>query len=182
MIEISENIATNLKNLRKSRQLTLEDLAEQSGVSKSMLGEIERGRTNPTITILWKIAQALKTPLTTLYESQAESYTVVRKIDRIPFNQEIGHTIASIFPYYEPHQLEILEIDLAPRSELSNPGHAKGVEEYLIVLSGSVAVAVRDKEIRLATLDSIRFAADGPHKIGNIATSPAKLLNIICYK
>lgn len=182
MGEIRKNIADNLKNLRKSRHLTLEDLAETSGVSKSMLGEIERGRTNPTITVLWKIAQALKTPLTALIENRTEQYTLIRKAGRNEFNQEDGHIIASVFPYYEPHQLEILEIDLAPQAGLNNAGHAKGVEEYLFVLAGVVNVTVHTEEITLYPHDAIRFAADSAHKIKNQGDQSAKFLDIICYK
>ena len=128
MCDISKNVSKNLKEMRKSRQLTLEELAEKSGVSKSMLGEIERGRTNPTITVLWKITQALKLPLTALTGHQNEPYVLVKKNDQVPLNQEPGHIISSIFPFYEPHRMEFLNIDLAPKSKLSNEGHIKGVE------------------------------------------------------
>lgn len=181
MCDISKNVSKNLKEIRKSRQLTLEELAEKSGVSKSMLGEIERGRTNPTITVLWKITQALKTPLTTLIGNQNAPYLLVRKNDQIPLNQETSHAISSIFPFYEPHRIEILRIDLAPKSTLNNEGHLKGVEEYIFVFEGSVNVIVHDEEVTLYPNDSIRFAADTSHKIANTAEHWAKLLNIIHY-
>jgi transcriptional regulator with XRE-family HTH domain len=182
MEEIGRNVAANLKELRKRRQLTLEELAERSGVSRSMLGEIERGRTTPTITVLWKIAQALKTPLTTLIGSREDSFTVVREADRVPFNEEAGHAIASIFPYYEPHRLEVLAIDLATGAALDNAGHMKGVEEYLFVLEGAVEITVQREKIALRARDSIRFAADTAHRIENAAAVTARLLNIIYYR
>jgi XRE family transcriptional regulator, regulator of sulfur utilization len=181
MCNISKNISKNLKGFRKSRQLTLEELAEKSGVSKSMLGEIERGRTNPTITVLWKITQALKMPLTTLIGNQNEPYVLVRKNDRAPLNLEPDHTISSIFPFYEPHRMEVLHIDLTPKSKLNNEGHIKGVEEYIFVLDGSVNIAVHDEEVTLHSGDSMRFAADSSHTIDNITEHHAKLLNIIHY-
>jgi len=181
MCDISKNVSKNLKEIRKSRQLTLEELAEKSGVSKSMLGEIERSRTNPTITVLWKITQALKIPLTTLIGNQNASYVLVRENDQIPLNQEPGHIISSIFPFYEPHRTEVFNIDLAPKSKLSNEGHIKGVEEYIFVLNGSVNVVVHGEEVILHSNDSIRFTADTNHTIENIAEHPAKLLNIIHY-
>lgn len=182
MEEIGKNVAANLKELRKRRQLTLEELAERSAVSRSMLGEIERGRTTPTITVLWKIAQALKTPLTTLVGSREDSFTVVREADRVPFNEEAGHAIASIFPYYEPHRMEVLAIDLAPGASLDNAGHMKGVEEYLFVLDGSVEVTLQQEKIALGSRDSIRFAADTAHRIANAGNCAARLMNIIHYR
>lgn len=181
MCDISKNVSQNLKEIRKNRQFTLEELAEKSGVSKSMLGEIERGRSNPTITVLWKITQALKVPLTTLIENQNSPYVLVKKNDQIPLNQEPGHIISSIFPFYEPHHMEVLHIDLSPGSKLSNEGHIKGVEEYLFALHGSVNVSVHDEKVLLHANDSIRFTADTKHTIENTTEYPAKLLNIIHY-
>lgn len=181
MQEISKNISENLKALRKHRQLTLEELAEKSSVSKSMLGEIERGKTNPTITVLWKIAQALKTPLTTLIGSQTDSYIVVRKTDRVPLDQAPSHVISSVFPYYEPHRLEVLALELPPGEKLNNTGHMKGVEEYLFILDGTVKVTVQNERILLHSQDSIRFAADISHTIENASDKQAKMLNIIHY-
>jgi XRE family transcriptional regulator, regulator of sulfur utilization len=182
MCEINKNIAKNLKEMRKRRQLTLEELAEKSGVSKSMLGEIERERTNPTITVLWKIANALKTPLTMLINDKKTDFTVIRKTEQIKINQEGGHAIYGVFPYYEPHRMEILQIDLSPKSVLSNIGHMKGVEEYLFVLEGTVNIYVYGEEIILAADDAIRFAADNSHEIKNLTEHKVKMLNVIYYK
>ena len=82
MEKINEKIAINLKLLRKSRKLTLEEVSKISGVSKSMLGEIERGGTNPTILVLWKIAEGLKIPLTTLIEEEKSEYVLVKKEEK----------------------------------------------------------------------------------------------------
>ena len=63
MKNINTNIGKNLKRIRKLRGLTIDALATSSGVSKSMISEIERGIRNPSITIIWSLANALKTPL-----------------------------------------------------------------------------------------------------------------------
>lgn len=63
-------IAANLKRLRMERNLSLGQLAELSGVSKVMLGQIEKGDSNPTINMLWKIANGLKVPYTVLLDEQ----------------------------------------------------------------------------------------------------------------
>lgn len=182
MQDVGKNISENLRTLRKHRQLTLEELAEKSSVSKSMLGEIERGKTNPTITVLWKISQALKTPLTTLIDSQQDSYMIVREADRVPLNRETAHVISSVFPYYEPHRMEVLSIELPAGAKLDNTGHMQGVEEYLFILEGTAKVVVHNEEIILYAQDSIRFAADIMHTIENVSDKQAKILNIIHYQ
>ena len=72
-------VAENLKRLREERKLSLEAVAKSSGVSKSMLGQIERGVTNPTISILWKIAHGLKISFTSLMMRPETDVELVRR-------------------------------------------------------------------------------------------------------
>lgn len=180
--DVKENISKNLKILRKSRQLSLEELAERSGVSKSMLGEIERGRTNPTVSVLWKIAKGLNTPLTTLIKEQEFDSVVIRKSEYAILSKETEFIISSVFPYYEPHRLEILHLEISPHSKLDSIGHMKGVEEYLIVLDGIVNIYANGEQVTLHPNDAFRFKADSAHGIQNLNDKQAKLLNIIYYR
>ena len=66
MENINEVVAENLKHLRTEKKLSLDSVAKLSGVSKSMLGQIERGDVNPTISTVWKIANGLKISFTDL--------------------------------------------------------------------------------------------------------------------
>lgn len=180
--DIKENIAKNLKELRRNCQLSLEELAEKSGVSKSMLGEIERGRTNPTVSVLWKIAKGINTPLTSLIKEPEFDSVIIRKSEYKVLNNEMGIQISSIFPYYEPHRLEILHLEISPHSILENSGHMEGVEEYLFVLDGHVNVYANGEQVVLHSNDAFRFKANSSHNIHNLTKEPAKLLNIIYYR
>ena len=68
MDAMSSRISENLRQIRKEKKLSLDSMAEQTGVSKSMLGQIERGEANPSVAILGKIAQALKVPAEVLLD------------------------------------------------------------------------------------------------------------------
>ena len=70
-------VGTNLKRLRKAQGHSLERLAELSGVSRAMLGQIETGKSVPTVSLLWKVADALGVPVTELIATQTGSTTVV---------------------------------------------------------------------------------------------------------
>ena len=74
--QISLKIGERLKEIRNTRQLTLDDVAELTGVSKPMLGQIERGQSLPTINVLWKISTGLKIPLSFFCRQQEAEYTV----------------------------------------------------------------------------------------------------------
>ena len=69
-------IGEKLKSIRMARTLSLDDTAALTGVSKPMLGQIERGQSVPTVTTLWKIATGLKTPLSAFLEEPQTEYTV----------------------------------------------------------------------------------------------------------
>lgn len=69
----SLNIGKHLKNIRQNRELSLDEAAEMTGVSKPMLGQIERGQSSPTITTLWKIATGLKVPLSSFCRRKRQS-------------------------------------------------------------------------------------------------------------
>ena len=77
MEQVSLKIGERLKEIRNTRQLTLDDVAELTGVSKPMLGQIERGQSSPTINILWKISTGLKIPLSFFCKQEEAEYTVV---------------------------------------------------------------------------------------------------------
>lgn len=182
MEKINENIAINLKLLRKNRKLTLEEVSKISGVSKSMLGEIERGGTNPTILVLWKIAEGLKIPLTTLIEEEKSEYVLVKKEAKKLITEDSKFSIFSVYPYDESHKFEVLKIEITPFSELSNKGHLNGVDEYIFVTEGKIKLMLGDSEIKLHQGDSIRFKGEISHKFINNSAKTAYLMNLLFYR
>ena len=72
MTQLDKNIALNLKRIRKSKNMSLDMLAERTGVSKSMLGQIERGKSNPTVSTIGKIVEGLKVPFEQLIYDRKE--------------------------------------------------------------------------------------------------------------
>lgn len=182
MEKINENIAVNLKLLRKNKKLTLEELSNISGVSKSMLGEIERGGTNPTILVLWKIAEGLKIPLTALIEEEEKEYVVVKNEERRLIAEDSNFSIFSVYPYDALHKLEVLNIEITPFAELSNQGHLNGVDEYIFVTQGRIKLMLGDSEIKLHQGDSICFKGEVSHKFINDTANTARLVNLLFYR
>ena len=80
----SLTVGRELKSIRQSRGLTLDELAEMTGVSKPMLGQIERGQSSPTINTLWKIATGLKAPLSSAARTRG------RICNGEPFGYDLG--------------------------------------------------------------------------------------------
>lgn len=79
MEEINKIIGRNLKSFRITNKLSLERAAELTGVSKTMIGQIERGESSPTITTIWKIANGLKISFTSLIDNPQPDTKVILK-------------------------------------------------------------------------------------------------------
>ena len=100
MEQVSLKIGERLKEIRNTRQLTLDDVAELTGVSKPMLGQIERGQSSPTINILWKISTGLKIPLSFFCKQEEAEYMVAGLDGENVITEENGGMRAyPLFPF-----------------------------------------------------------------------------------
>lgn len=181
MVDIENIVSGNIKQLRKERQMTLKDLSEKSGVSISMLGGIEKGDTNPTISILNKIAFGFKIPLAKLIEENRESYFLVKSDEKTRYLDEVDNRVSTVFPYDKDYGFQILEIQMNGNSERTSQGHNKGVVEFLIIREGSLQLQIDNRVFDLETGDAIRFDADKPHKLINHSDNEMKAVNLIYY-
>ena len=176
---ISLNISQNLKNHRKQQRLSIQELSEITHVSKTMIGEIERGNANPSISILWKIAEGLKIPLTKLIEMQEPDVTLKRYDEFELINSNEGYDVKTVFPYTD--HIEIFYLTLELEAELTNRGHSEGVKEYIYVIEGSLSLTLNDKEYLLEKGDAIKYKATVPHKLLNSGKCSLKIMNILEY-
>ena len=99
MNQLDKNIAVNLKRIRKSKNMSLDMLAEKTGVSKSMLGQIERGESNPTVATIAKIVDGIRVPFEELIYPKTDSVVIIDN-DKLPVYkaQEGAYQVRSIFP------------------------------------------------------------------------------------
>ena len=99
MIDINLIIGNNLNTYRKSKSYSLDKVAEMTGVSKGMLGQIERGETNPSISTLWKIANGLHISSTFLLEAEPNDLVIIKKNEFTPITE--GNDKFNVFPTFE---------------------------------------------------------------------------------
>lgn len=183
MENINIIVGNNLQELRKKMQLTLQEVSELTGVSKSMLGEIERGTASPTITVLWKIAGGLKIPFTVLVNEKKPSITLVRSGDMEALLGEDDFRISTIFKYDPDKKFEIFLLQLEPGSYHSSQGHNKGLEEYILLFEGELVVKVGEETLELKAGDSLHFVGQEPHAyINRHDFTTAKAYSMIVYE
>lgn len=175
-------VAENLKRLREERKLSLEAVAKSSGVSKSMLGQIERGVTNPTISILWKIANGLKISFTSLMMRPETDVELVRRSAIAPLVEADGtYRNYLVFPFDSSRGFEMYSIELDPGARLDAEPHPAGTQEFITVFSGTLAVLLNGQRWAVGDGDSIRFKADRKHAYANEGNTPCRLSMVICY-
>lgn len=176
-------MAESLRHHRKSQQLSLDELAKKSGVSRAALSQIEGARTNPTLAVLWKIAVGLGMPFQQLLGTSASAGPkVLRAGDTPPLRSANGQMESRLLsPGGAPPGVEVYELRLAPRGSYNSEPHSTGTTETVIVLTGALRLTVGDEAFELATGDSIFFNADVPHKYESRSSHPTRCLDVIAY-
>jgi len=175
-------IGNKLKDIRNKRNLSLDESAKLTGVSKAMLGQIERGQSNPTVSTLWKIATGLKVPFSFFTDEDQDDLKVVYQKDINPIIEDNNRMkLYPIFPFDARNGLEIFTIELEPGCNHISTPHDDGVEEYIIVTEGEIEVTINEREFILQKGNSIRFMANKPHTYKNINQDRSTFQNIIFY-
>ncbi|HDL9452463.1 TPA: helix-turn-helix transcriptional regulator, partial [Vibrio cholerae] len=174
-VMFKSQIANQLKNLRKSRGLSLDATAQLTGVSKAMLGQIERGESSPTIATLWKIASGLEASFSAFFANDPQLLSSERS-----FPDDLNMKIHTLFPYAADTGLEIFEITLLDHHQQMSSPHALGVIEYIYVLEGFMKVFFDEQWHELQPREHIRFFSDQPHGYAAV-TEKAVFQNIVAY-
>ncbi|WP_078411873.1 helix-turn-helix domain-containing protein [Priestia abyssalis] len=182
MEEIHLIIAKNLKTFRENKKLSLERVAELTGVSKTMIGQIERGESSPTITTIWKIANGLKISFTSLINNPQPDTKVVLKSEIQTLSEDNGkYRVHPYFPFEDDRRFEVYSVEIEKGGFLSSDSHREGTEEFVTVFEGELTIRVNNNEYTVRSGDSIRFKADRPHTYHNSGETLTRLSMIIYY-
>jgi transcriptional regulator with XRE-family HTH domain len=181
--ELGRRVAENLRQRRKARGMSLDDLARSSGVSRAALSQIETCKSNPTVGVLWKIAVGLGVPIAELIGAPRSGVVVLRRVDAQVLRSADGRFESRpLTPAGASPLVELYELRLSARSIHASDAHSPGTHEVLVVLSGVCRMRVGDETHELAAGDSIAFPADRPHAYENPAAGEARYHNVIVYE
>lgn len=181
--DLAPVVGGNLRRLRTRRGLSLERLAQISGVSRAMLGQIELGQSAPTINVLWKIARALEVTFSALISARTQSGALVlRSADsKLLTSKDRSFSSRALFPFDEPRRVEFYELRLSAGSIEDADAHPPGTSENLVVTAGTIEIDVAGDTHKLETGDSILFEADTPHAYRNVGRNEAVMYLVMTY-
>lgn len=176
------NIGKHLKIIRQNKNLTLDETAKLTGISKPMLGQIERGQSSPTVNTLWKIATGLKIPFSAFLKEQEPEYKIVDFKSNM-ISEENGRMRAyTIFAFDPIHSLEMFYIEFDPKCKHNSKEHNIGVEEYIFVIDGKLDMILNGRKITVSKNQSIRFNANIEHSYVNPYDNICTVYNTIFYQ
>lgn len=179
--DILTRLPARLKQARQDKGLSLEAVANLSGVSRSMVSQIERGESNPTISTLWNLTRALQVDFAGLLEnSESKDRIETLRAAEVPVIDNIGQgcQIKILSPPEEAGGHEVYDIRFQKDGVLNSQPHARGSLEQLTVLEGTVRVVSGEAEEALKQGDTARYAADIAHCIASVE-GPARVFLIV---
>lgn len=181
---VGQALCDRVRDLRRKKGWTLEEMSAACGVSRSMLSEIERSRANPTLAVAFRIAQAFGMSLGELVESPNATprVDVIRADDRTyHFRSDRHCRIRTLSPLHLEKSVEYYEIALKPGGALRSAPHFAGARELLTVQRGAVRVRSADDTADLAAGDSAHYPADVAHAIENTGDEEAAIFLVVTY-
>lgn len=173
MHNLNSIISYNLARLRHQKNMSLDCLAELSGVSKAMIGQIERGDSNPTVNTLWKIATGLQVPFGSLIAMDEQSAKFVQFEDLQPIQDVEGLTLYPIFSFENNRSLEIFSALLSPHHSHASDPHDIHSIEYILPISGKLQLSVQGAVYELSTGNALQIDSSYPHTYHNPFDIPA---------
>ena len=174
-------VAKNIKRLREEKKLSMDELVRLSGVSKSMLAQIERGDGNPTISTLWKISNGMKVPFDALTVRPKSPYEIVKTSEIQPLLEDGGKVKNySLFPDNENRRFAVYYLELDEGSFWGSEPHLKGTTEFITVFTGKMEIHADGQGFIVEQGESIRFRADTVHSYQNVGKGSA-ILHMILF-
>ncbi|MBE3286206.1 MULTISPECIES: helix-turn-helix domain-containing protein [Enterobacter] len=173
-MDITQHLAATLKTLRQARGWSLSKLADETGVSKAMLGQIERNESSPTVSTLWKIATGLNVPFSAFITPEADRPAVFD-------SQQQAMVIKPLFPWDETLRFDHFSITLAPGALSESTPHEAGVIEHVVVIDGELEMNINGEWQTVYADSGVRFAGDKAHAYRNSTDRPVHFHSLIHY-
>jgi transcriptional regulator with XRE-family HTH domain len=175
------SIGTTVRAERARRGISLDEAAARTGVSKAMLGQIERGESSPTLSTMWKISAGLRIPISAFLAPVGEYR--VNSLNALGYSEDAdkGIRVYTVFPFDPIARVDYIYIVQQPGNRYESTSHANAKEEYVFVTQGKLTLHVGDAVYELGAGDSFSFAGDERHVYENKGTEEAIYHALVRY-
>ncbi len=181
----SGQLGRTIQRLRRTYNLSLSELAEQSGVAKSIISQIERNETNPTLATIWRLSQALDVSIDR-FLAATEEEPFIEKLargDTPEIVSEDGRVRLSIIGWIKTVEwLQWYDVVAEPGGVLDSDAHQRGSIESLSVHEGTFEVDVAGKVETVGAGETLRYRCDQAHTVRNVGRTPARATMVVILK
>jgi transcriptional regulator with XRE-family HTH domain len=184
-LALSGQLGATVQRLRKAYNLSLSELSQQSGVAKSIISQIERNETNPTLATIWRLAQALDVSIERVLQSAADEPFLEKttKADTPILVSDDGRCRLAIVGWIKTVEwLQVYEFHAEPGGVLESEAHQRGSVESLSLREGELAVEVDGVAETVKAGETLRYRCDRPHVIRNLGKIPAHATMVCILK
>lgn len=182
---LSNQLGRTVHKLRRASGLSLADLSAQSGVAKSIISEIERNETNPTLTTIWRLAHALDVTIEAILQGADEGPFIEHALrgDTPSLVSDDGLCRLAVIGWLKTVDwLQWYDFQAEPGGVLESEAHEHGSVESLSVISGELSVEAGEARQRVGQGETLRYRCDVPHRIRNESQSPARATMVCILK
>ena len=177
--DISYELGNSIRKVRKQNKMTMEQLSKKSGVSVLTIGNIENGKTNPTINILWKLSSALNVPLSQLLGYSNISDKVMKTNIGYAMNDfENGWIVR---PVFQEDNIEVFQVCLKANSTHVTQNQPLNSTEVVTVMKGKIMIHIDEKQYNLDSFDTINFKSGMLHEYVNDSNEDSLLSIVVKY-
>lgn len=186
-LNINQRIAKHVREQRMTRGLSLDGLAEKTGVSRSMISLIERGETSPTAVVLEKLAAGLNVTLASLFEEPAKDDTVdsepiARRKEQLEWKDpESGYRRRNVTPAWLPQPMQIVEVTFPAGKRVAFDAGPRDqhVFQQIWILEGAMEITAGDNQYRLNEGDCLAMQLGEPTTFRNPTRKAARYVVVI---
>jgi XRE family transcriptional regulator, regulator of sulfur utilization len=182
---VSGQLGKTIQRLRKAYNLSLSELAEQSGVAKSIISQIERNETNPTLATIWRLSQALDISIErVLADSNDDPFIekTTRSDTPILLSDDGKMRLAIIGWIKTVEWLQWYDVTSEPGGTLDSDPHQRGSAECLSVHEGAFEVEIAGEVQKVQKGETLRYRCDRPHIVRCTSPAPGRATMVCILK
>jgi XRE family transcriptional regulator, regulator of sulfur utilization len=183
--ESGAELGKTIQRLRKAYNLSLGELSEQSGVAKSIISQIERNETNPTLSTVIRLSRALDTTVDEVLRGETSSLFIEHQTKSgIPMleSQDGLCRLAIVGPLSLVDSFQWYDFHAKPKGVLESEPHPQGTIEHLYIVTGELEITTGTETKTGKPGEALRYRADVPHKIVNVGQGEAHAVMVLALR
>ena len=179
------SLGKTIQRLRKAYNMSLGDLSEQSGVAKSIISQIERNETNPTLSTVYRLSRALDTTIDEVLRTDGKEVFLEHQLKSgVPIleSQDGLCRLAIAGPLNLVEQVQWYDFRARPKGVLESDPHPQGTVEHIYMLAGEIEGTSGEETTRAKLGETLRFRGDLPHRIVNVGEGEAHATMVLVLR